>query len=331
MQSSEFRFNIFRENFEPHTAYNLVDNNSGELVSILPFMGGAVNKLLLKKDNELIDIIDGYDSILELRETLHSSFKGSNLFPFPNRIANASYVFNNEEYRLPVNSPHENNAIHGLVYDKEFDVLQMESGESGCCLVLGYVSSDHLPGYPFRFSLQQRYRLSEEGGFECTTTIENLSDCSIPLGHGWHPYFKIGARKINDLFFQFQATALLEVDQESIPTGKIVKYQTFNQCEQIENTLLDNCFQLDTSRQYAEISLSDKSRDIQVNIWIETGQKKYNYLQVYTPPTRDSIAIEPMTCAPDAFNNGEGLILLSPAECLSFVWGVSHLTSPSHP
>ena len=323
MQRSKCRFNILKEKFGPHTAYNLVDNHSGELVCILPFMGGAVNRILLKKDDKLIDIIDGYNSIDEIRKTLLFSFKGSNLFPFPNRIANGSYVFNNEKHHLLINFPQQNNAIHGLVYDKEFDVLQVEPGESECCLVLGYVSSGDLPGYPFQFRMQQRYRWSDKKGFECTTTIENLSDYSIPLGHGYHPYFKIGLRKINDLYLRFKAITVLEVDQENIPTGKLVKYQKFDQIRQIGTTVLDNCFQLDTSRQCAEVTLSDMSRDIQVNIWMETGKNKYNYLQVFTPPGRDSIAIEPMTCAPDAFNSGEGLIVLPSAERLSFSWGVS--------
>jgi len=55
----------------------------------------------------------------------------------------------------------------------------------------------------------------------------------------------------------------------------------------------------------------------------ETGKYKYNFLQVYTPPHRKSIAIEPMTCAPNAFNNEQGLIILAPFESFSASWGIS--------
>ena len=50
---------------------------------------------------------------------------------------------------------------------------------------------------------------------------------------------------------------------------------------------------------------------------------KYNYLQVFIPPLRNSIAIEPMTCNTDAFNNKEGLIILEPDQQFKASYGVS--------
>lgn len=46
--------------------------------------------------------------------------------------------------------------------------------------------------------------------------------------------------------------------------------------------------------------------------------KQYPYLQIYTPPHRNSIAIENLSAAPDAFNNKMGLITLQPGENIIF-------------
>jgi aldose 1-epimerase len=55
----------------------------------------------------------------------------------------------------------------------------------------------------------------------------------------------------------------------------------------------------------------------------------YRFLMLYTPDAtpdrsrrRRSIAIEPMTCAPNAFRSGDGLIVLQPADSWSGSWGI---------
>jgi aldose 1-epimerase len=60
-----------------------------------------------------------------------------------------------------------------------------------------------------------------------------------------------------------------------------------------------------------------------LHYWQETGAGKYNFLQVFIPPLRHCVALEPMTCAPDAFNNGMGLARLEPGEMLKGSFGVS--------
>lgn len=323
MDHSTQRFDVLKEKLGSLITYRLQDNESGEFVSILPFLGGSINRLVLHRNNEFIDVIDGYTSIAEIEETLTNSFKGCSLFPFPNRVAQGSYIFEGTKYHLSLNFFHENNAIHGLVYDKEFVVLRREGGDFECVLVLCYQASGGLKGYPFKFRLQQKYCLSENSGFACTTTVTNLSPSTIPIGHGWHPYFKIGTGRIDGLYLQMPAKAAFSVDQQGIPTGKTVGYQKFRNLTEIGNTTFDDCFRLDTNGHRAEVILSHLTKALQLKIWLETGRNKYNYLQLYTPPSRLSIAIEPMSCAPDAFNNREGLVILSPAESLSLSWGVS--------
>jgi aldose 1-epimerase len=60
-------------------------------------------------------------------------------------------------------------------------------------------------------------------------------------------------------------------------------------------------------------------------LWVD---ETFPYLMVFTGDglpdvERRSIAIEPMTCAPNAFRSGEGLIKLEPGETHVGRWGIS--------
>lgn len=322
MQSTTKRFKIRKEKFGSHELYNLSDHTTGEYASILPFMGGSINAMALKCGDGLVEIINGYESVEDVLINLHKSFKGSSLFPFPNRIADGIYHFAGKKHCLPINFPHENNAIHGLVYDRQFEVVEQRSGNQCCALTLRYLPPDQTEGYPFKYKLEQRYQWVENRGLECTTIIENLSNCDMPLGHGWHPYFMGGAKHIDDLALQLPAAKILEVDQRNIPTGNSKSYDKFKQMQQIGSTELDNCFRLECADQYADIIISNAKRKFSFKIRQEMGKDKYNYLQIYTPPERTSIAIEPMTCAPNVFNNKNGLITLSHGNTLSLSWSI---------
>ncbi len=317
------RFNIRKEKFGPHILFKLLDTSSGEYAAIFPFLGGSLNSLVLKSNIGLIDVVDGYVSIEDIEKNLGSSFKGCSLFPFPNRIKDGAYHFAEKLHHLPINFPDEHNAIHGLVYDKKFTFTKKQCGDNECSLTIQYISPEKLQGYPFRFVMDQEYQLCRNQGFKCTTKITNISDAPIPLGHGWHPYFKAGTDFIDALSLEFPATSLLDVDHKNIPTGKTSEFHRFSQLKKIGNSHFDSCFTLDTSKVKATVILANRQKNFQLKIWQETGKNRYNFLQIYTPPCRTSIAIEPMTCAPDVFNNGNGIIVLQPSDSHSLSWGVS--------
>ncbi|MBN1951520.1 MAG: hypothetical protein JW801_09965 [Bacteroidales bacterium] len=325
MAYTELRFKIVEERSEGILRYKLLDNHTGEYVSVLPEYGGAINGMALQHNGELVEIMSGYSSENELKEILNSSFRGSNLFPFPNRIQDAKYTFQNEVHELNMNFPHENNAIHGLVFDKAFKVVDAEDGEIACILILEF-NSKPMPGYPFTYLFKVIYRLNEGSGFDCMVKISNNMDQSIPVAHGWHPYFMAGIKQVNGISLEFPADVMLDVDDRNIPTGKEEKYSEFNTLKQIGETQLDNCFRLMPGNNIASTILKDEQSGFGYRIWQETGKYKYNYLQIYTPPDRKSIAIEPMTSAPNAFNNEKGLIVLAPFESIDASWGISHLS-----
>lgn len=325
MDNRKHRFLVIEEKFGAYSSFKLTDSETGEYVTILPFLGGTINSLAIKHNGQLINILDGYSSADDAIKNLSSNFKGVNLFPFPNRIKGGKYNSNGQEYQLQINFPNENNAIHGLVFDKEFEVISRENGDVNCSLIILYKPKNLPAGYPFNYTLEVEYKWVKYGLFECISTAKNHSDVTIPVGIGWHPYFVCASDTVDELWMQFPSESILEVDEKMIPNGKIHSYSKFNQLAHIADTKLDDCFALKSKVSPAEIVIYNKKLNFGYKIWQDTGESNYNFLQVYTPPTRKSIAIEPMTCAPDAFNNKLGLITLEPGISVSVKWGVSSL------
>ncbi len=315
------RYDLITNTFGPFALFILQDNLNGESVSILPEFGGLINSIKLSCGSGLVDILHGYSSAEELTRELACLFKGCSLFPYPNRVNGGRYYFEGREHCLPQNFPQEGNAIHGLVFDKEFRVESLHANNDGCMLELMYVS-DGMQGYPFSFEIKQRYGLSEERGLVVTTEIINSSLGVIPVGQGWHPYFSLGTSSIDTLFLKIPGNSIFETDERGIPTKKKLTFSKFSNLEVIGSSSLDCCYEIQTNAPFIDTLLFNKRDNIGLRLRQQTGECGCNYLQVFTPPARDSIALEPMSCAPDAFNNGYGLMHLQRGESLSFVWEV---------
>jgi aldose 1-epimerase len=99
-------------------------------------------------------------------------------------------------------------------------------------------------------------------------------------------------------------------------------FDDFKTFKKIDQYTFDTCFTVDTSSGVASVKLHSATDNLEIEAWQETGPDKYNYVQIYTPPSRSSIAIEPMTCMPDAFNNRQGLVVLEPKQTLELKCGV---------
>ncbi|MFN0047539.1 MAG: hypothetical protein ACKVOU_00280, partial [Cytophagales bacterium] len=112
----------------------------------------------------------------------------------------------------------------------------------------------------------------------------------------------------------------LPVDEKKIPTGKKSEGFAFAGFEPLEDIVLDNGYKLDAETKYSTLKIKDPLKDITINIVMQNG---YDYLQVYTPNHRNSISIEPQTCAANAFNNKMGLIELKQGEKRIFHFSIS--------
>lgn len=296
--------------FTKHIFFNEITNNG---FSVVPEVGGTILEVWLEGQQ----IIDGCETAQELEDNV--AYKSALLFPFPNRLLDGRYEHNGKEYRFPINDGGTNNALHGLGRDVEMDVLKKETKDTEASISLSYFEEGTNKSYPFPFLFDVIYSISDKGGFEVKMRFTNEANESIPVGIGWHPYFKIGD-SINTASLKMPASKMIEVDERMIPTGGLTTYEYFKDNRLINKAVLDNGFKLNAISGEAAVFFSNQN--IRLKYWQETGERKYNFLQVYTPAHRQSIAIEPMTCNINAFDNGDGLVILKPEMSVEVTCGI---------
>lgn len=289
--------------------YRLKNTKTQEYAELIPACGAILNALVVSGAQGLYNCIDGFIDYADFITHNARSFKSNLLFPFPNRIKDGRYEYSGIEYQLPINFPDEQNAIHGFVYDKEFMVEDCVEQANFAAIELVYATIQGEQGFPFSFMVRVRYEFSEKG-LELQTTITNTGQEAFPFGFGWHHYMSLGER-IDSYALSFPAECLLHVDDRSIPTGEEVPYTAFNTMSCIEKTVLDTCFSL---QQNTDIRINLTHAQKGRGVFLCFSSADFPYLQVYTPPHRNSIAIEPMTCPPDAFNNKKSLRIAKPHE-----------------
>ncbi len=119
----------------------------------------------------------------------------------------------------------------------------------------------------------------------------------------------------NDWQLQFYSEAIVDFDERLVPTGGLTEYSEFTKARSLGDTFLDNCFVLKPELVSAACELYNPSTGLRIAFLPDPG---YPYLQIYTPATRDSIAVENLSGAPDCFNNKMGLLLLQPSHSQIF-------------
>jgi aldose 1-epimerase len=174
-------------------------------------------------------------------------------------------------------------------------------------------------GYPFPLRMEIRLSLNE--GFAMEITLENTGTQACPVGHGWHPYFTLG-NSVTECDLSVPAGKRLMMGPTAVPTGERSNWPRFKQAERIGDDFLDACLELQASEGTVSTRLTNPHNARSLDVWQDVGAGKYGYLQVFTHPLRHGLALEPMTCAPDAFNNGYGLVVLQPGEKLTTRCGV---------
>ena len=292
----------------------LKDTLSKTFVEIIPSCGAILHSFTVLHNTSLLNVIDHYESAEDFaRNVTSNGFKSCKLSPFACRVNNATYRFGEKEYTLEKFLLNKN-ALHGLLYDADFAVMDQYADAASAGVALRYSYTGNDKGYPFHYDCVVAYHLKKDNELTIITEIINKDKGLIPIQDGWHPYFTLGG-KIDELQLEFQSKEILVFNDSLIPTGELLPYQEFGSLRKISDTTFDNCFIVNFAECQPLCVLRDADKKIQIEI---RPDKHYPYLQIYTPPHRNSIAIENLSAAPDAFNNKMGLIILQPGENIIF-------------
>ncbi len=246
------------------------------------------------------------------------AFHGKVLVPWPNRIRDSRYVFEGAEHRVAISEPERGSALHGLVLWANWRPLRHSSAE----VVLGYMLHPQ-PGYPFTLELEVEYRLTA-GGLEVALRATNRGDTMAPFGAGFHPYLALGGGRLGDALLELPARTRVPVDARLLPVGDPVPVEgteyDFRRRRPLGPLALDTSFG-DLKRGpdgLARATLVAGSDERAVTVWMDAH---FRFIHVYT--SRAGVAVEPMTCAPDAFNSGDGLLALVPGASFTGRWGLN--------
>lgn len=299
-------FDHHKEDFGSYERHLLADTANGHLLSLVPRHGCCLLDIQVAGTS----FLDGYQTPIEL--DLNRWGKSGLLFPFPNRLAAGQYKWQGTHYNFPINDPTTGTSLHGFGMDKSFRILRISTDEQQAGVACQYEYDGQFPSYPFPFNLRIDFSLDQAGNFEMEYRCWNMGENALPWGFGWHPYFQVD-ESVQHTQLKTPSLQMIGVDEQMIPTGKRYDFNEFVTGKPIGATVLDNCF-VPASEDSTSLEIELQGKRGKLQYWQETGEEGMNYVQLFTPPGRQSLAIEPMSCNVDAFNNGDGLITLQPGD-----------------
>ena len=301
----------------------VLQRDDGAEFEILSGYGAGLNAWRIpdSKTGKLADLLFGYregDDIFKIGPDTNA---GCRLAPFPGRVAYAKFNWNGKDYQLVNNVSWAPHALHGFLQNKEWKFVNFESDSEKCVATFSIDWPGAFAGFPFPFRAINKITFTGES-YSVESTVTNIGAGDLPYSEGWHPYYTLG-EKIDNLTMELPETDLALLDKADIPTGEFKPDTRFVGGRLINDEFINDCFVLKKEKNFenilAAVELKSDSKSLQ--IWQKAGQEQYNTIQIYTPPNRMSIAIEPMTAEPDTLNHHRDLIVIRPGENRTFSFG----------
>ncbi len=291
----------------PHPSGEQLEITFGDQRAVVTEVGGSLRSYSVGEQA----LVDAYGA-----DEMSASGRGQVLIPWPNRIGDGRYAFGGREHQLPINDHVTHAAIHGLVRWVAWSVVEREAQR----VVVAHELHPQ-PGYPFALALRLEYALSA-AGLRVSTSATNVGGEPCPYGAGAHPYLHPGSPTVDTSTVHLAAGSVLD------PTPRPVAGTPFDLRAggPLGPTRLDHCF-TDLERDgdgLAWVTIRSPERATGVALWADEA---YPYLMLYTGDDRPdvarrSLAVEPMTCPPQAFRTGEAVITLAPGASVEGSWGL---------
>jgi aldose 1-epimerase len=292
---------------------------AGEYSATVTELGAGLRELAFRGQ----PVIAGHEA-----DQLPPAAAGQLLAPWPNRIDGGRYVFGGTEYQLALTEPALGNAIHGLTrWIPWTAVAQDTSSVRLRCPPHGQ------QGYPFGLEIEAEYRLDPAAGLRVAVTARNRGSHAAPYGTGSHPYLTVRMPSVDGCELTVPADSWLPTDDRGIPSGQAepvdgTEYD-FREPRTIGAARLDHALtglsRDGDGRAWAYLAAGPGSGP-RVGLWADEG---YRWLQVFTGDPlgpdlrRKAVAIEPMTCPPNAFVTADDLLVLEPGEKVTHTWGIT--------
>ena len=241
---------------------------------------------------------------------INPQYRGWVLMPFPNRIADGRYAFDGTSHQLALTEPERGHALHGLAGWVEWEVVHHDQARASLRCELPPQT-----GYPFALDLTADYELTDEG-LRCTLGATNVGTERAPYGTGHHPYLTLD-RRVDDLVLSLPADTYCPMDERCLPEAPRPVEGTpfdFREPRPIGDLVIDHPW---TGLTDDEVTLTDPGTGRRIRLLLGDG---FGWVHVFSSDPhegaqhRATLAVEPMTCPPEAFHTGVDLVVLEPGE-----------------
>ena len=275
---------------------------------------GASLRMLRHHGRDLIVPFDADD--------VRPNYRGATLAPWPNRIVDGRYRFNGVDHQLPITEPEHGQALHGLLAWAEYADRVVEDDR-----VVLAATIEPQSGYPFRVEVEVEYRLGADGLTQ-TVTAHNLGADAAPWGTGPHPYLVGGDGRVDDWTLTLPASEVLTVTPDRLSPVAVESVEQhpewdFREPRAIGEVFIDHAFtELTATNGAIEVRVAAADGHGVALSWDD----RCPWVQVHTADSGDAathrigLAIEPMTCPPDAFNSEVDLIVVEPGAEAAASW-----------
>ena len=286
--------------------------SSGEHVAVVTEVGATLRAYSVAGN----DVVRGFG----VDEEVHKG-RGQQLLPWPNRIRDGRYTFEGTEQQLALTEPERRNAIHGLVRHVAWDLVEKRSRS-----VRQRVVVRPQPGWPGTLEATITHTVGDDGLVVDVSAV-NLGTGPVPFGYAAHPYLTVGEKAVDDVDVKLPAAQWLEVDDRLLPVAlhPVDGQHDLREITRLGSRTFDTAFTDLKRNEDGRWRVCLRQGDRRATLWAD---RSYPWLQVFTgDDLRDlSIAVEPMTCGPDAFNSGvthDSMLVLPPGGRFAGTWGIS--------
>ena len=223
------------------------------------------------------------------------------LHPWANRLAGNTYRAAGRRVSLAgIALPHDPNGlpIHGNLFGVAFDVVRASDKRLTARLDYG-AHPEKLRAFPYPHNVTVGARLDPGRGLTIVTEIAPTTDRPVPVSFGWHPFVRLPNAPRRNWELRWPGCEHVEVDGRVLPTGG----RTPQRAERapIGDRTFDDHYALGRDRRFA-ISAGRRTLAFAFD-------RNYPYAQLYAPPRKQFVAIEPMTATVDALGRGTAPIV----------------------
>lgn len=265
------------------------------------------------------EVVDGFGP-----DEISPASAGQILAPWPNRIRDGHYTFDGTTYQLSLTEPDKHNAIHGLVNWSRWRLAEQTADS----VTLEFDLPSQI-GYPWPLTVRIRWSVSADG-LRADQEVTNTGDTAAPWGFSVHPYVQLPGVAVDDTVLRVPGRSKILADQRLLPIGAVRVAGTefdYTEPRRIGAAVLDTTWGdlITDADGGSSVTIAAPDGSQAVTVW---GDGAFKWWQVFTGDTlrgerfRRSLAIEPMTCPPDAFRSGRDLTVLAPGQTWRAAWGI---------